>query len=183
MIPNRTRPAFPYTWLTRNGAAGSAEGGFVEGAQLARMQGIAAFLEQVESGKPDLQMLGNRGLVERARRPRQLDLAMQRLIGNAKQRAVGDAQAEALCRDGAALHVDGNGARQVDALPFLREAQFPIAVVVGDDGSGAQALLQRVARMPRDLGGGFLQRNLHLGQRRDRYAGRHQLVEDAILAE
>ena len=37
--------------------------------------------------------------------------------------------------------------------------------------------------MARDLGGGLLQRDLNLGERWDRHAGRHQLVENAILAQ
>src|SRR5271166_6153440 len=93
-------------------------------------------------------MLGDRRLVKSTRRPWQLDLAVQRFIGDAEQRAVRDAQAKALRRDCAAFHVDGNGAREVDALSFLREAKFPVAVVIGDDGAGTEPLLQRVAAMP-----------------------------------
>ena len=65
----------------------------------------------------------------------------------------------------------------------LCEAQFPIAVVVGHDGSSAQAFLQRVAGLARDLGGGLLQRHLHLGKCRERHAQRHQIVKNAILAQ
>ena len=114
------------------------------------MQAVPALLEQIECGKADLQMLGDRRLVESARRPRQLDLAMQRLVRDAKKRAVGHPQAKALGRNRAALHVDGDGAREVDALAFLREAQLPIAVVVGDDGARAEPLLQCVAAMSGD---------------------------------
>ena len=64
-------------------------------------------------------MLADRAVVEGVGRARQLDLAMQRLVGDAKQRAVGHAQPEALRRDGADLHVDRDGARNVDAPALL----------------------------------------------------------------
>ena len=89
-------------------------------------------------------------LVEGVGGARQLDLAVQRLVGDAQQRAVGHPQADSLGGDRAALHVDGDGARQVDAPPLLGVAQLPVAVVVGDDGAGAQALLQRLARLAGD---------------------------------
>src|SRR5271157_4943841 len=102
------------------------------------MEAVAPLFEQVESGKADLQMLGHRRLVKSARRPRQLDLAVERLIRDAQQRAIGDAKTKALRRNRAAFHVDRNGARKVDAFSFLREAQFPIPVVIGYDGARAQ---------------------------------------------
>ena len=139
--------------------------------------------QRVERREADLQMLADRALVEGVGRARQLDLAVQRLVGDAEQRAVGHAQAIALRGDGAALHVDGDGAGQVDAPALLRPAQLPVAVVVGHDGAGAQALLQRVAALAGDLRGRLLQRDLHLGQRRDRHVRRHQLVEDAVAAQ
>src|SRR5215472_303296 len=112
------------------------------------MEAIAALLEQAERGKADLEMLGYSRLIERARRPRKLNLPVQRLVRDAKQRAIGNAQAKSLSGDRAALHVDGNRAREIDAPALLCKAQFPIAVVIGDDGAGAQALLQRLAAIP-----------------------------------
>src|SRR6478752_5207761 len=94
----------------------SSERRLVEGSQLSRMEAVAPLFEKVESGEPDLQMLSDRRLVESACRARQLDLAMERLIRDAEQRAIGDPQPEALRGDGAAFHVDGDGAGQVDAL-------------------------------------------------------------------
>ncbi len=128
-------------------------------------------------------MLGDRPLVEGVGGAGQLDLAMQRLVGDAKQRAVRHAHAEALGGDGRRFHVDGDGARDVDEPPLLRPAQFPIAVVVGDDGAGAQAPLQRLAPVAGDLGHRLLQRDLHFGERRDRHHQRHRLVEDVVAPQ
>ena len=155
----------------------------LERAQLARVQRLAPRLQQLDRCEADLQMLRDGGLVERVGGARQLDLAVQRLVGDAQQRAVGHAQPEALRGDRAALHVDGDGARQVDPPPLLGEAQLPVAIVVGDDGAGAQPRLQRVALWPVTCGGRVLQRHLHLGQRRDRHLRRHQRIENAILPQ
>ncbi len=53
------------------------------------MEAVSPPFEEVESGKADLQMLGDRRLVEGVCRARQFDLAVQRLVGDAEQRAVG----------------------------------------------------------------------------------------------
>ena len=81
------------------------------------------------------------------------------------------------------FHVDRDGARQVDAPALLRPAQLPVAVVVGDDGAGAQPSLQRLAAVAGDLRHRLLQRHLHFGERRDRHVERHRVVEDAVLAQ
>ena len=109
-------------------------------------------LQEADRCDADLQMLADGALVEGVRGAGQLDLAMQRLVGDAKQRAVGHAHAKALGGDGRQFHVDGDGARDIDAPALLRPAQFPVAVVVGDDGAGAQAPLQRFAAVACDLG-------------------------------
>nr|GFD21407.1 hypothetical protein [Tanacetum cinerariifolium] len=69
---------------------------------------------------------------------------------------------------GAAFHVHGDRARKVDQRSLLRPAQLPVAVVVGQHGAGAQALLEVVATLAGDLRGRLLQRQLHFRQRRDR---------------
>src|SRR5262245_45506774 len=116
----------------------SPERRLVETSELARMQRVAARAQEIERLQADLQMLGDGALVKGIGGAGQLDLAVERLVRYAQQRAVGYAQAEALGGDGAAFHIDGDGAREVDASALLREAQFPVAVVVGDDSAGAK---------------------------------------------
>ena len=113
----------------------------------------------------------------------QLDLAMQRLVGDAEQGAVGHAQSIALRGQRAALHVHRNGARQVDPPPLLRPAQLPVAVVVGDHRAGAQPLLQRIARARRSPAPPPPAGRPDLGECRDRHLRRHQVVEDAVAAQ
>lgn len=139
--------------------------------------------QEVDGGEADHQMLADGPVVEGIGSARQFDLAMQRLVGDAEQGAIGHAQAITLRRDGPRFHVDGDGARQVDAAALLRPAQFPVAVVIGDDGAGAQPRFELLAAFARHLGGGFLQRHLDFGQRRDGDIGRHGAVENAVLAE
>src|SRR3954470_10190769 len=70
----------------------SPEWRFVEATQLARVQGRALAAQDVERGKSNLQVLTDGPLIKSAGRARQLDLAMQRLVRDAKQRAVGHTQ-------------------------------------------------------------------------------------------
>ena len=102
--------------------------------------------------------LGHCPLVEGVGGARQLDLAVERLVGHTEERAVGNPQAVALRRDGAALHVDADGAGQVDPPPLLAEAELPVAVVVGHHRARAQAPLQVVAGLAGDAGGRGLER-------------------------
>jgi len=53
---------------------------------------------RIQRGDADMQMLGDRALVEGARGTRQLDFAVQGFIRDAQQGAVGDPQAVALER-------------------------------------------------------------------------------------
>ena len=145
-------------------------------------RGVLA-LQHLQRGNADLQVLPDRALVERVGGARQLDLAVQRLVGDAEQRPIGHAHAEALRRDRRRFHVDRDGARQVDAAALLRPAQLPVSVVVGDDGAGAQPPLQRLAAVSGDVGDRRLQRDLHFGERGDRHVGRHRLVEDIVLPQ
>ena len=60
--------------------------------------------------------------------------------------------------------------------------ELPVAVVDGRDGAGAHDLLELVAGEARHLGDGVLERDLDLGQRRDRHPDRQVVVEDVVLA-
>ncbi len=84
---------------------------------------------------------------------------------------------------GRRFHVDGDGARQVDAAALLRPAKLPVAIVVGDDRAGAQPLLQRLAAIAGHFGDRLLQGDLHFGERRDRRLRRHRLIEHVVLPE
>ncbi len=58
----------------------STERWFVEGTQLARVQAVAFRAQQVNGANADLQVLGDRALIETVRLAGQFDLAMQRFI-------------------------------------------------------------------------------------------------------
>src|SRR6476660_6510852 len=105
----------------------SAERRLVEGAQLARMQRLPAHAQEIERLEADLEVLSHRALVEGVGGARQLDLAVQRLVGDAQQRAIGHPQPVAVGGDRAALHVDRNRTGEVDAAPLLGVAQLPVA--------------------------------------------------------
>src|SRR5579872_3598724 len=135
----------------RSRPASSPEWRLVEAPELARVERIVLTLQEADRGDADLQMFGDGPLVEGVRGAGKLDLAVQRLVRDAEQRAIGHAHAEALGGDGRRFHVDGDGARDVDEAALLRPAQFPVAVVVGYDGAGAQAALQRFAAIAGDL--------------------------------
>src|SRR5882672_7763679 len=120
-------------WHTASGGSpASAEPRFIKAPELARVELVGAGLAQNADGlEADLQVLFHPLAVEGVGHSRELDLAMKRLVGDAQQRAVGHAQAEAVGGDGRALHVDGDGARLVEAAIELVVAQLPVAVVGG----------------------------------------------------
>ena len=62
---------------------------------------MSALAQEVERLDADLEMLADRALVEGVGLAGQLDLAVQRLVGDAEQGAVGHAEAIALGGDGA----------------------------------------------------------------------------------
>src|SRR5882672_9778666 len=125
------------------GSPASAEPRFIKAPELARMQLVGAGLAQEVDGlEADLQVLLHALAIEGIGHGRELDLAMQRLVGDAQQRAVGHAQAEAVGGDGGALHVDGDGARLVETPVELVVAQLPVAVVGRGYGARAHARLQ-----------------------------------------
>ena len=59
---------------------------------------------------------------------------------------------------------------------------LPVAVVDGRDGAGAHDALQLEALEPGDLAHRLLERDLHLGERRDRHPERQVGVEHVVLA-
>jgi hypothetical protein len=61
----------------------SAERWLVKAAEFAAVQGPKLATENVQSGQPYLQVLANGALIEGARRPRQFDFTMQRLVRHA----------------------------------------------------------------------------------------------------
>src|SRR5215813_12776043 len=65
----------------------------VEAAELARVQRAQLAAQEVDRLEADAQVLAHRALVEARGGAGQLDLAVQRLVGNTEQRAVRHAQA------------------------------------------------------------------------------------------
>jgi hypothetical protein len=61
-------------------------------------------------------------------------------------------------------------------------AKFPVAVVDGGHRAGAHDPLEVIAFKTGDFGHRLLQRDLHLGQRRDRHPGGQVVVEHVVLA-
>src|SRR5690606_1704714 len=68
----------------------------IKTAQLARVQTTHLAAQQFQRRNAYVQMLGHRPLIEGPRRPRQLQLAVQRLVRHAQQGAVGNPQPVAL---------------------------------------------------------------------------------------
>src|SRR5579883_1063743 len=157
---------------------------FRKAPQLARMQPLRFLvLEPLQRLQPDLEMLSDTLAIELARHARELDLAMQRLVGDAQQRAVGHAEAVAVGGDRGGLHVERDRARLRHAPDHLGAADFPIAVVDARDRSGPHQALELEARETRDLADRLLQRDLHLGQRRDRHPQRQLAIKHMVLAD
>jgi hypothetical protein len=83
-----------------------------EAAQLARMQPLGfLLLEPLQRLEADLEMLADALAIELAGHARELDLAMQRLVGDAQQRTVGHPEAIAVGGDRRRFHVERDGAR------------------------------------------------------------------------
>ncbi len=160
------------------------EGDFREAAQLAAVQpGHAAGTQDVDGAHADAQMLVHALAVEVVGHARQLDLAVQRLVGHAQQRAVGHAEAEAVGGDGGAFHVQRHGAALAEApLGHVVGQQFPIAVVGAGHGAGAHDALELVFGHLGHVGHRLLERELDLGQRGDRHPQGQFLVEHVVLA-
>src|SRR4051812_46029396 len=160
-----------------------AERGLVEAAQLPRMHRGPLSTQDIDGSQADHEMLADGTLIEGIRRPWQLDLAMQRLVGYAQQGAVGHTQAIALSGDRATLHVHRNGAGEIDLPPLLAPAQLPVPVIVGHDRAGSQPALQLVAAFAGDLHSRLLEGDLDFGESRHRNLRRHGAVENAVAAQ
>src|SRR5262245_32042793 len=85
---------------------------FGEASKLSRVEALALLRAQMLEGpQPNLEVLLDALAVEFAGHSRQLDFPVQRLIGNAQQRAVGHPKAEPVCGNGGRFHVERNGTR------------------------------------------------------------------------
>ena len=82
----------------RSMAKNSPERRLIEASQLAGMQGRALAPQDIERSQANLKVLANSPLVKGIRRTRQLDLPMQRLVGDTEQRPIRHAQPVALHR-------------------------------------------------------------------------------------
>lgn len=140
-------------------------------------------LEPLQRPQADLEMLADALPVELAGHACELDLAVQRLVGDAQQRAVGHAEAIAVGGDGRRLHVERDGARLRHAPDHRRAADLPVAIVDAGDRAGAHQPLELEAGHARDFADRLLQRDLHLGERRDRDPERQLVIEHVILAD
>ncbi len=123
--------------------------------------------QQVDGPNADLQMLRDGPLIKAVGLTGELDLTVQRLVRDAEQRAVGDAEAIALGGDGRALHIDSHRAAEIKAQRGSGIAQLPVTVVGGDHRPGTQPLLHFLARHPAHLLGGVVQGALHFGNAGD----------------
>src|SRR4029453_2203945 len=81
---------------------------FGKASELARMQALGFLvLEPLERLQADLEMLTDASPVEFAGHAGELDFAVQRLVGDAQQGAVGNAEAIAVGGNRRGLHVEG----------------------------------------------------------------------------
>lgn len=112
------------------------------------MRRAALHFEHIKRRNTDIEMLAHGPLIERIRRARQLDLAMQRLVRHAKQRAIGHPKPEPLRRNRAALHIHRNRAGEIDPASLLRPAQFPVPVIISHNCTGTKPPLERLAAIP-----------------------------------
>ncbi|STR63419.1 Uncharacterised protein [Klebsiella michiganensis] len=79
------------------------------------MHVVAFGAQQVNRPNTNLQMFGNGPFIESVSLSRQLNLAVQRFIGDAQQGAVRNAEAIALGGNGCAFHIDSHRAAEVKA--------------------------------------------------------------------
>src|SRR3954447_12813929 len=80
---------------------------FGKASELARMQALGFLeLEPLERLQADLEMLTDASPVEFAGHAGELDFAVQRLVGDAQQSPVGDAEAVAVGGNRRGLHVE-----------------------------------------------------------------------------
>src|SRR3954467_3920023 len=159
------------------------ERNFGETAELSRVQSLGfLLLEPFQRLQADLEMLADAAAVEFAGHACELDLAVQRLVGDAQQRAVGDAKAVAIGGNRCRFHVERNRARLRQAANDVGPADLPIAVVDARDGAGAHQALELESFEPGDVLDRLLERHLHLRERRDRHPQRQLTIKHMVLA-
>ena len=139
----------PESWLAF--AIQSAKWRFFKRTQLSGVERLALALQELDGGKTDLKVLRNRRLIKGVGGSWQLDFTMQWLVRYAEQSPIRHPETKTLCSDRAALHVDGNRSGQIDPAPLLREPQFPVAIVIGHDRTGAKTLLERFTTLACNL--------------------------------
>src|SRR6059058_2223410 len=132
---------------------------FGKASELARMQALGFLvLETFERLQADLEMLTDASPVEFAGHAGEFDFAVQRLVGDAQQGAVGDAEAIAVGGNRRGLHVERDGAGLRQPSNERRATDFPIAIVDAGNRSGAHHPLELKAGQPGHLADRFLQR-------------------------
>src|SRR3546814_901743 len=90
----------------------------VEGAQFPAVELGALVAHRFACADADLEVRGDRFLVETVRLPGQLEFAVEWLVADAEQGAIGDAETIALRGDRRRLHVDADRARlQIGRAP------------------------------------------------------------------
>src|SRR5690606_18548301 len=155
----------------------------LEAAQFAGVEAVHFPAQEADGFQADGEVFADGAFVEGVCAAGQFDFAVEWFVGDAQQGAVWHAQSVSLGGDGSAFHIDCDGAGEVDVASFLRPSQFPVSVVVGDDGSGAQALFQFGSVSAGDGGGGVLQGGLDFGQRGQGDVRRHAVVEDVVVPQ
>src|SRR5438876_6346005 len=129
-------------------------------------------------------MLADAVAVEVSGHAGQFDLAMQRLVRYAKQGSVRYAEAEPVGGHRSRFHVEGDGTRLRQA-PNGRYVvtELPIPVVDAGYRAGPHHPFELKPAQPRHFADGLLERDLHLGQRRNRHPQRQLLIQHVILAD
>ncbi len=110
-------------------------------AQLAAVQLVDAFgAQQFNGPHPDAKMLINPFAVKMVGHARQLDLAVQWLVADAQQSAIGHPKAETVGGDRGTFHVQRHGATLAEALlRSVGRQQLPVAVM----GEGLSGVTRR----------------------------------------
>ncbi|SBK40352.1 Uncharacterised protein [Klebsiella pneumoniae] len=144
---------------------------------------ISLGAQQVNRPDAYLQMLGDSALVKAVSLAGKLDFTVQRLVRDAEQRAVGDAEAIALGGDGRALHIDSYRPAEIKAQRRSGIAQLPVTVVGGDHRPGTQPLLNLFAGHPAHLLGGVVEGALHFGNAGDRNIWRQHRIQYMIVTQ
>jgi len=106
---------------------------------------------------------------------------MQRLIGDAQQRAVRYAETVALRGDGGAFHIDGYRPAEVKAQRRGGITQFPVAIIGGHHRTGTQTLFDLFPRHAANLFSGVIQRALHFGDTRDGNIRRQHRIQYVVV--